>query len=282
MPTPRTPRPSPNRSAASLIGAGLLILAAGCTELSELNPQSESILDIFRQPSPAEAVNDAQNPYDADKRARGTLLLATADFASEPLYVELFVTGMSDTEASVRAASCKALARNGGPTHAPLMIKALADPDVGVRAEAARALQRIHSPDAILPLINALREPDSANPTQTAEDEPEVRAEAALALGQYRRANVLQALIAALRDSRLAVNRNTLASLRTLTGQDFGYDPGAWLAWLDSTSSPFAGAAVYLYPAYNRDWRWYEYFPFVPKPPVEAASTPAGLPIRPQ
>jgi hypothetical protein len=32
-----------------------------------------------------------------------------------------------------------------------------------------------------------------------------------------------------------------------------------------------------MYPIYSRDRDWWEYFPFVPPPPNEQASTPAGL-----
>jgi hypothetical protein len=105
-----------------------------------------------------------------------------------------------------------------------------------------------------------------------------VRAEAAAALGQYAENRVLQTLFAALDDSDLAVNRNALAPIRTLTGQDLGMDRAAWVEWEAGTEARFAGRQLYTYPAYHRKTRLYEYIPFVPKPPNEASAPPAGLP----
>jgi hypothetical protein len=41
-------------------------------------------------------------------------------------------------------------------------------------------------------------------------------------------------------------------SLRTLTGQDFGFDAKAWSAFL-AKPAPFAGRLPYVYPAFSRD-----------------------------
>lgn len=265
-------------------GVTALVLLGGCEALENLNPEGEGLLSMLNtKPTPAEVVKDAQDPYDADKRYRGTLLLATADFATEPLYLELFVQNLGDPDASVRAAACKALSRNGGPAHLPLLVKALGDPDAGVRVEAARAMQRIHGPEAVQPLIAAVREPNPGDPNYSvAEDLPELRAEAALALGQYQEPRVMQALIASLNDSRLAVNRNALVSLRTMTGQDFGFAPAPWVEWANSTRSPFAAASVYTFVPYHRPKTLLEYLPFMPKPPNEVASTPSGMPLGQQ
>ena len=86
-----------------------------------------------------------------------------------------------------------------------------------------RALQRLHSPAAIPALVKLVEEPN--------EPEAMVRAAAADALGQYADARVLEALIAALRDRDLAVNEAARRSLQTLTGQDFGQNFRAWVAW---------------------------------------------------
>ena len=125
-------------------------------------------------------------------------------------------------------------------------------------------------PDAVAPLLDALN--------MEKEPEAQVRFEAASALGQYPQTIVVEQLIAAFEDPNLAVNRNTLASLRTLTGQDFGFEQRAWLEWYKSTTTPFAARSGYMYPAFNRDKNWWEHIPFVPPPPNEPTSVPAGMP----
>lgn len=242
----------------------------GC-ELPELQPGATSVLDVFKDVTPAQAAEWAIDPYDSDKRYRGTLLLANKPFAGEGVYIKLFTDNINDPDAGVRMASVRALGNHGGPEHAPLLLKALKDPDKMVRAEAARALQRVHNPIAVEPLIKALDEKD--------EPEAEVRAEVADALGQYPENRVVAALLSALAEPNLAINYATVDSLRTLTGQDFGFDRVAWREWVDKTKDPFLAGSAYVYPAFHRSKRWYEYIPFVPGPPNEAqGASPVGLP----
>src|SRR5262249_27777046 len=137
------------------------------------------------------------------------------------------------------------------------------------RIEAARALQRLHNPVAVEPLLAAL--------DMDKELEPRVRVEAASALSQYPESRVVDELIKSLRDDNLAVNRATQEALRTLTGQDFGFDRAAWQAWARGTPELFAARTVYVYPVFHRDKKWYEHIPLVPGPPNEQASIPAGL-----
>lgn len=239
--------------------------------MSDLRPGAKSILEISTVPSPQEAARWAIDPYDANNRYRGTLLLANAPFAGEPVYLKLFEDNAHDADPGVRAAAARALANHGSAEHIPLLVEALRDKDIRVRVEAARGLQRLHSPDAIDPLIAAI------NPDMEAE--PVVRAQAAEALGQYHEFRVVEALIASLDDPNLAVNRATLASLRTLTGQDLGFERGEWVRWYNACNSVFAAGGLYVYPAYHRAKFWYEYLPFVPPPPNEESSTPAGMPL---
>ncbi len=261
--------------AALVSAAGLLLLAglgaaAGCEAVGvELKPGAQSLFEAFAQPTPQDAAKWATDEFDADKRYRGTLLLANAPFAGEPLYVRLFTTNAQDTDPGVRAAATRGLGTHGRPELAPLLVERLTDTDVGVRIEAARALQRIHSTVAVEPLLAAL---DPAK-----EDDPAVRLEAADALAQYPDSRVVEQLIKALADDNLAVNRRAQESLRTLTGQDFGIDRAQWFAWYTSSSELFAARAVYVYPVFWRSKRWYEQIPFVPGPPNESASTPVGM-----
>jgi hypothetical protein len=266
----------------------LLVLTAGalCGFMSgcELNvrPGAESIFDALdTQRPPPQLAAMAIDPYDANNRYIGTLGLANMWFASEPLYIRLFVDNIQDPDPAVRAAAARGLANHGEASHTPLLVTALTDKDRGVRLEAARGLQRLHNPGAINALLVAAREPllgRDGRTIQQGELDPEVRAEAAIALGQYAEARVLQTLIAAVDDSDLAVNRSALISLKTLTGQDFGYSRAGWLAWVSSVQDPFVGRGEYVYPVFQRRHRLYEYLPFVPPPPNETPAAPAGMP----
>jgi hypothetical protein len=260
--------------------AAVILLAAalvGCD--TQVRPGAESIFEAFgQQLTPGELAAMAINPYDANDRARGTMGLATAPFASEAVYIRLFEDNIRDSEPAVRVAAVRGIANHGEPRHIPLLLAALTDGNPSVRLEAARGLQRLHDPQAIPALIITTREPDPRDPNTPAETDPEVRAEAADALGQYANVDVLNALIAALDDADLAVNRRALKSLRTLTGQDYGIDRGAWAGWLARADAPFAGRQLYTYPVYSRRLRMYEYIPFVPKPYNETPAPPAGIP----
>ena len=260
-----------------MVIAMALLPLAGCD--MNLRPGSESLIEAMGGTyTPGEMAQMAINPYDANDRYMGTLSLANENFANEPPYIKLFEDNLNDPEPSVRAAAARGLANHGEPVHAALLVKTLNDPDKLVRLEAARGLQRLHESGAIDPLIRAMREPDPRNLKEPAEAEAYVRTEAAMALGQYPEKRVVQALIAGLDDSELAVNRASLDSLRILTGQDFGLDRGAWADWAARSTDPFAAQGIYTYPVFERDLRWFEHVPFVPKPRNEVAAPPAGLP----
>jgi len=269
------------RSAA--VGCGVvatLSVFLGCdTDTLERGRGAKSLLALAQDDSLGDAATDAMNPYDADKRYRGTLRLANENFAGDPLYMQLFLDNVKDEDASVRSAATRAIANHGNPEHVPILIERLRDTDDLVRGEAARGLQRLHNPIAILPLIDAMRDSETAAPNQPSEEIPSIRADAAWALGQYPDDRVVQALIASLADPSLAVNRAALDSLRTLTGQDFGLERRDWLAWYKATDAPFIAGRPFEYPVFNRDKSWIEYLPFVSGPPNEPKSTPAGLPM---
>ncbi|MEX2219580.1 MAG: HEAT repeat domain-containing protein [Phycisphaerales bacterium] len=258
----------------------LLAAALGACAFNT-RPGATSILEAFdTRRTPLELAAMAEDEYDANNRYLGTLGLAGLPFAGEPLYIWRFETNARDTDPAVRIAALRGLAAHGDPSHVPTLLAALADKDPLVRQEAARGLQRLHSEAAIDPLMLAMREPDPRRPSPRQETEPAVRAQAAHALGQYAQRRVLQGLIAGLGDADLAVNRASLASLRTLTGQDLGLDHGAWIVWLDQSSDPFAGRSVYYYPVFSREPRLYELLPFIPGPPNEVAAPPAGYPLQ--
>ncbi|HYE03461.1 MAG TPA: HEAT repeat domain-containing protein [Phycisphaerales bacterium] len=246
------------------------VAGLGACEGRQRAAESESILAFLpSQPTPAQAAAWFFDPYDPDKRFRGTVLLANAPFGGEPAYLNGYVDHLDDADSSVRAAAAFALGMHGGPEHAPLIAPLLADPDRLVRLNAARALQRLHNPEAIPALVERL------DPVK--EPEGDIRAEAAGALGQYAQTRVVYALIGALADERFAVTRRASDSLGTLTGQSFGDDRHAWSRWMATTRDPFARRTAYIYPVYSRKKTLLEHVPLWPDPPNEQASTPAGM-----
>jgi len=263
----------------ALVGVGVAACVGGCDVFDDVKPGAQSLFDLWQLPSPSEAAEMAVDPYDADKRYRGTMLLANAYFAGQEVYIRLFEDAAKDPDSGVRLAGTRALANHGSSKHVATLVERLSDSEPLVRLEAARGLQRLHGEDAVEPLMNASRDPDLvAARDEGSEENPDIRTEAAHALGQYRSDAVVQHLIKALADSKLSVNRSALASLKTLTGQDFGFERRAWLDWYDAASDPFAAGTPYVYPVFQRDKKFIEYFPFVSPPPNEVAATPSGMP----
>ncbi|MCC7387225.1 MAG: HEAT repeat domain-containing protein [Phycisphaerales bacterium] len=260
-----------------VLAASVPAALVGCDSPDSMRGAT-SLLQMWQPPSPLEAAEMAIDPWDADARARGTMLLANGYFGGEDPYHALYLERASDEDANVRAAALRGLSLHGQPEDVPLIAAALEDPNARVRLEACRALQRVHDPAAIDALIVLTRLPVLTPPEQAGENEPTIRTEAAHALGQYAEPRVIQPLISALDDRFLAVNEAARRSLRTLTGQDFGFDRKAWLKWYQETDTPFAGRTAYIYPAFRRDKFFWEYIPFVPEPPNETASTPVGFP----
>lgn len=253
-----------------LLGAVPVLGLSACNSFDDVPRGTTSLLQVFTpSTSPTQAAEMATDQYSAENRYQGTTLLSNADFGGEGVYIELYIDGMSDSDAGVRTASVRALGRHGDPDHAELIIDALGDEDTKVRIEAARALQRVHSSTAIKPLISAMNESKESN--------VDVRASAADALGQYRENEVVQSLVGALNDSRLVVNNRVQHSLLILTGQNFGLDRRAWVNWYNDTDDLFAGAQPYTYPVFHRKKRLVEYIPMIPQPPNEVSSTPVGM-----
>lgn len=234
--------------------------------------ENESILaPLFSQTSPIDAARWSVDPYDADKRARGTLLLANAPFGGGEPYLRIYRQHLSDEAPLVRAVAARALGMHGTSADAELLLPVTADAHAAARFEAVRALQRLHNPRVVSRLLELLR-PDK-------EVDPAIRAEAACALGQYAEPRVLDALIAALADDNLLVVANAHESLVTLTGREgTDEDRREWATWARHTREPFAGRREYVYPVFNRDKRWLDYLPFMPPVPNEVAGRPHGMP----
>lgn len=265
----------------------LAALALAACELpnAERVKQEESVLAFFSAgvPTPEEATRMANDPTNPDRRARGVTFLMNAPFGGESVYVDLYerraapsddISGITQEHPAVRAVAARALALHGDPRHVELIIPLLSHDDPQVRLEAVQALQRLHNPIAVRPLLERIRYDSRA--TSLPEPEPHIRAAAADALGQYAERRVIEGLIAALDDDSLAVTSRAMKSLHTLTGQDLPEDRRTWLDWLDRTSNPFAGRTPYVYPVFERDFRWTDVIPFTRPARNEIPSTPIG------
>ncbi|MGE4197368.1 MAG: HEAT repeat domain-containing protein [Phycisphaerales bacterium] len=253
--------------------AGAAVMS-GCIppETSKQMAENDSVLaPLFLRATERDAVAWANDEFNADKRARGTAMLAYSKNGDDPNYVNyLYVKHLTDSDSNVRATAAFALALHGTPDQVPMLVPLLKDEDRFVRRNAVIALQRLHNPAAVEGLMTATE--------VRKEPEASIRAEAADALGQYAEPRVLQRLIAALDDPSLIVNKAAYTSLKTLTGEAMEPDRRAWSTWAAQASSPFDGRRAYQYPAFSRATFWSEYLPFIAPPPNEESAEPIGAP----
>jgi hypothetical protein len=257
------------------VGAGCVLACCagltGCKDEYGRKIKGESVFDFLAPPTPMEAAAWAADPYDADKRYRGLLLLSNATWGGERVYLEMYRLAADDPDPGVRSAAISALAMHGTAEDAPLVARHIDDAAEEVRWHACRAMQRMYYPAAAPALLDRLK---IANEPAT-----QVRAAAARALGQYPEMRVLQGLIGALGERQLAVNEHALTSLEILTGREFGYDDRAWLRWVNAEPEPFADGRPYVYPVFHREKNLIEWMvPFLPGPPNEVAGPVIGAP----
>jgi hypothetical protein len=246
--------------------AAALALLAGCAQMSsDVNDVTGSIFP----PTPTEAARWAVDNTNPEAQRKGVMLLGTASFGGDPVYVELYKTYIElNTDPLVKAAAVQALARHGRPDDAPLIARQLDSPFTQVRLAAARGLQRVHNPAVADLMWKQLVNPD---------EDADVRVELAIALGQYPRDDVFQALCTALDQRELAVNLAAADSLRLLTTEDFGLDRRMWLGWYRTRTSPFRRDVPYYFPTYQRALGLGDYLMFWAIPTFEEPGVPAGL-----
>jgi hypothetical protein len=181
--------------------------------------------------TPFDAAKNLLDPASADRRRKAVFYLADRGYGrQEPYTVYYQEMARTDMHATVRAAAIRALNRARDEQSIPLFIQALQDGNDRVRLEAAKALANMPDPAAQEPLIRRLVD---------AEEAIDVRIAAADALRHYRNAQTAQALVRVLRDRSFGVSWQARQSLLLMTGQDFRYDPAAWLTYLAGTESPF-------------------------------------------
>ncbi len=258
------------RTAILVVLSAITLAVNGC-----VTDDFKDLGEMFTPKTPREAALEALDPYNADRRREGVVLLANAPFGGAEIYLEMYRDYVeNETDPLVRAAAITALGRHGSPEDAVLIVPWLESSvtqSQNVRWSAAKSLQRLHNPEVVGPMIRVLTAED---------DDGEVKAAVATALGQYPEDNVFQALLMALDDRRLSVNLNAAESLSLLTGQAWGMDRLAWIRWYDSLEKAgyaFNGRRDYLYPTYSRDKVWYEYIAFWIQESQEEPSQPSGL-----
>ena len=258
-------------SAPTWLVASLLFSSAALTGCDTLGQDLKDIGGVFSPTTPSEAARHMVDPYDADNRRTGVELISNAPFGGVEVYVKTY-RDMVDNERDpvVKAIAIRALARHGAPEDAMRILPHLSHENVQVRWEAAKGLQRLHNEAVIPDLLKALNADD---------EHSDVRIAAATALGQYPQDRVFQGLVRALDARELAINLAAGKSLYDLTGEDFGIDPPAWLAWYNSAGSAraFANPKEYLYPTYSRGDLWWEKIMFWTSRNWEKPGLPAGL-----
>jgi HEAT repeat protein len=243
---------------------------AGCDTMQS---DFSSFVETFNPPTPAQAAAWAVDTNDAENQRRGIALLAGAPWGGAEPYQKLYRLYIEEnTDPLVKAFAIRALGRHGDAADAVLVAKQLDSTYRIVRLEAAKALQRLHDPKVADAIWKQLLR-------QNPEEDADIRTELAIALGQYPTDAVFNALVNALDQRELAVNWAALDSLQSLTGHDFGLDQAKWLAWKDSTKTPFRTEECFLYPTYRRDKNWLDYMLFWVPLTFEEPGLPQGMKI---
>ncbi len=224
----------------------------------------------FLPPSAGQLARDAFDVYDADKRRNAVAQLSAASFGGEEPYVRMYRLLLSDPDASVRAASIKALGLHGAPEDVSALIAGLDDPAGFVRWETALTLQKLHHPDAVAPLLKAMAQ----------DTEPDVRMAAARALGQYAERRVYDGLVGALDDADFGVVEAAHDSLVTLTGYDFGSDASLWVVWAQRREGQvFTHQQLYLWQPFVEPRTFWRRIQFWRSTEPPAPRMPTGLQV---
>ena len=103
-----------------------------------------------------------QIQVEPDPLVRQAVVQAIAEFRT-PMAQQVLEAGLSDDDAAVRIACCRALGRRAGPASVPSLANALrSDQDIDVKLAATEALGKIKSPESVKALAAALDDRDPA------------------------------------------------------------------------------------------------------------------------
>ena len=254
---------------AALALTAALVLLGGCDTIGQ---DLGDVSAVLKPTTPHEAIIMMVDPYNADNRRIGTVLISNAPWGGTEVYLKQYRDMVEhERDPIVKAVAIRALAKHGTPEDALKILPHLTDANVQVRWEAAKGLQRLHNPAAVPDLLKTL--------SNSGED-ADVRVAAAVALGQYPEDRAFQGLIAALDARELAVNTAAEQSLNILTGQSLGLDAPSWLNWyngIGGAAEAFNQHGEYLYPTYARDKTMWERLAFWTSHDFEQPAPPAGL-----
>ena len=139
---------------AAIVAAG----GGGCDTMSQ---DFNDLAAAIKPTSPSDAARDMLDPYDADKRRTGTVLISNAPWGGTEVYVTAYRDMvLNENDPIVKATAIRALARWGSPEDALIIAghegANLNAENVQVRWEAAKGLQRLHNPRVVPYLLAAL------------------------------------------------------------------------------------------------------------------------------
>lgn len=232
-----------HRPLAAVVGAGLLLLATGCSDAQKR---------AWDPRTPEENFRNALEGPSADVRRDAVARIAESNyFAREDAFQVLEVVARTDSVEQVRCIAIRALARyyDDRPVR-PLIAILRATPETKtealpggeeVRWEAVTGLRELErrgviegeQRSACVDLLIRLAESDPSR---------NVRIVATQSLGAYHDRRVLAPLIRTLRNEDFALADAAERSLIALTGVTHDYDPNAWEKWAAEASDPFANA----------------------------------------
>jgi hypothetical protein len=183
------------------------------------------LADYMSHDTPAAAARKMLDPsYGPDVHREGALRLVDFQYArSGPTVLAYAHLARSGEDYTVRAAGLRALNRSRAKGYTSLFMVALNDPQALIRLEAADCLSNVPNPNSVSLLVIHMG---------TAETDTDVRVACADALRNFNTSEAMRALVEQLDGSDFDVAWQARQSLELITGQDFRYDPKAWLDYL--------------------------------------------------
>ncbi len=208
----------------SLILAGILTAGVAC----RCHAQPPIPMDKIPEGIPADVRKEIEGLYSGDERDRGRAARNLGGMGEKAVPAIPFLIGLLNPEdfslgetISPGQEACLALLKIGRPATLPL-IEVMKEPGVDplARQLAADLLGSIRDPRAVEPLIGALND-----------ESRHLRLSAITALKQIRDPRAVEPLIELLKEQDYDIYNAAALSLKSITGKDFGRDPGAWRNW---------------------------------------------------
>jgi HEAT repeat protein len=211
------------RVAALVVGC---LAAGGCS--SFMGTTAASFLrQVKESPDPnvrflAYSKLASPNSYDSEDQKREVVRVLSAkldDPKAEPLVS--------------RAAICRTLGELKRPEARPALLKVIDDPEPSLRFEAAHALGRVGNPEDVTVLVRVM----------AADTSPDCKVAAIEAIGALKPADPRIALsLAEGMDNQSpsegpAIRLASLRALRSITGKDFGVEPGPWRKYVQDLAA---------------------------------------------